>query len=179
MGRQQVIDLTSSSSCVMKHLTLLLSAILFLAGRTAARASESDNPCQGLDKRVVAMINEYKELRERQRHLAAGVYDKDLRDHGGKLHRVLESLGRELGHPPYTKKIIVGCLGEPDAIRNNAQMARYLEIYERERRKAGLKPREKRDREYLAYHWRGGHDFLFFISEGGLIVDHGWWFAYE
>jgi hypothetical protein len=27
--------------------------------------------------------------------------------------------------------------------------------------------------------WRGGHDFMFVINDGGLIVDHGWWFAYE
>jgi hypothetical protein len=111
--------------------------------------------------------------------LPEGVYDKDLRDHGGKLHTVLQSLGAELGHPPFTRKVIVGCLGEPDAIRNDIQMARYLGIYERERRKAGPQPGAKRDREYLVYHWRGGHDFMFFINEDGLIVDHGWWFAYE
>jgi hypothetical protein len=132
-----------------------------------------------LDKKVVALINQYRELRERRRHLPDGAYDKDLRDHGGKLHRVLQSLGTALGHPPYTKKIIVGCLGEPDATRNDVPMARYPGIYERERRQAGREPRAKRDREYLVYHWRGGHDFMFFINEGGLIVDHGWWFAYE
>jgi hypothetical protein len=145
----------------------------------AAHSNESDSQCRGLDKKVVALINQYKELRERRRHLPDGAYDKDLRDHGAKLHRVLHSLGTELGHPPYTKKMIVGCLGEPDAIRNDIQMARYLGIYERERTQARREPRAKRDREYLVYHWRGGHDFMFFINEGGLIVDHGWWFAYE
>src|SRR5205814_8740138 len=89
--------------------------------------------------------NQYRELRERRRHLSEGAYDKDLRDHGGKLHSVLQSLGTELGHPPYTKKIIVGCLGEPDAIWNGAQMAPYLGIYERELRKAGREPKAKRD----------------------------------
>jgi hypothetical protein len=145
----------------------------------AARANQSDSQCQGLDQKVVALINQYKELRERRRRLPDGPYDKDLRDHGGKLHRVLQSLGAELGHPPYTRKIIVGCLGEPDAIRSDSQMARYLGIYERERRKTGREPGVKRDREYLVYNWRGGHDFMFFINEHGLIVDHGWWFAYE
>ena len=163
----------------MKHLAFSVSAILLLVGGTVARANQSDSQCQGLDRKVVALINQYKELRERRRHLPEGVYDKDLRDHGGKLQTVLQALGRELGHPPYTRKIVVGCLGEPDAIWKDAQIAPYLGIYERERKKAGRKPRAKRDREYLVYHWRGGHDFLFFISEDGLIVDHGWWFAYE
>src|SRR3954471_15049857 len=161
----------------MKRLTVSVSAVLLLAGVSAARSNDSD--CQGLDKKVVVLVNEYKELRERRRHLPDGGGDKDLRDHGGKLHRVLGSLGTELGHPPYTKKTIVACLGEPDAIRSHDQMARYLGIYERERRKTGQEPGVKRNREYLVYEWRGGHDFMFFISEGGLIVDHGWWFAYE
>jgi hypothetical protein len=163
----------------MKYLTVSLSVVLFLTGGTAARSKQPESPCQGLDKNVVALINQYKELRERRRHLADGVYDKDLRDHGGKLHRVLESLGTELGRPPYTKKIIVGCLGDPDAIWNDVQIAPYLGIYERERRKPGQEPRAKRDREYLVYYWRGGHDFMFFINQGGRIIDHGWWFAYE
>jgi hypothetical protein len=160
----------------MKHLIALV-AILFSAGGTAAHSN--DGQCQGLDRKVVALIDQYKELRERQRHLPDGAYDKDLRDHGGKLHRVLHSLGTEFGHPPCTKKIIVGCLGEPDAIRNDAEMARYLGIYERELRKSGREMRPKHGREFLIYQWRGGHDLMFFINEGGRIVDHGWWFAYE
>ena len=70
-------------------------------------------------------------------------------------------------------------MGAPDAIRGDREMASYLGIYERERRKSAPSLEPQRDRKYLIYHWRGGHDFLFFISESGLIVDHGWWFAYE
>ncbi|HKP04041.1 MAG TPA: hypothetical protein VJU77_11875 [Chthoniobacterales bacterium] len=150
-----------------------------LAGVSAAQSKDSGNGCQEMNEKVSALISQYKELRERCRQLPDGTYDKDLHDHGGKLHRVLASLGIELGHPPSTKQIIVGCLGEPDAIKDGRQMARFLDIYHRELRKAGRDVKEKSDREYLVYHWRGGHDFMFFISEGGLIVDHGWWFAYE
>ena len=164
---------------LMKRLIVSLAAVLVSAGANPAEARDSDSGCAGLDKKVVALVSQYKELRERRRHLPDGVYDKDLRDDGGKLHKVLASLGTELGHPPYTKKTIVGCLGEPDAIENEKQMARFLGIYNRELRKAGREIKAKQDREYLVYHWRGGHDFMFFINEGGLIVDHGWWFAYE
>src|SRR5436190_19945198 len=121
----------------MKRLTVSVSAVLLLAGGLAARSNQSDNHCQGLDKKVILLVNEYKELRERRRHWPDGAYDKDLRDHGGKLHRVLDSLGTELGRAPYTKKTIVACLGEPDAIRKQDQMGRYLGIYERERKKTG------------------------------------------
>ena len=161
------------------RLILLASVTAIVFALPTARANPSESQCQGLDGKVLALINQYKELRERRRHLPEGAYDKDLRDHGGKLHRILESLGTELGHPPHTREIIVGCLGEPDAVQTQVEMARYLGIYERERKKSGRKPLVKRDREYLVYHWRGGHDFMFFICEEKLVVDHGWWFAYE
>ncbi len=163
----------------MKGVGVALSAILFLVGSPLLQSKAADNGCSELDGKVSALVDQYKELRERRRNLPQGVYDKDLRDHGGKLHRVLEALGSELGRPPYTKKIVVGCLGNPDAIRNDAKMVPYLGIYERELKKTGRTLKPKRDREYLVYDWRGGHDFFFFIVEGGVIVDHGWWFAYE
>lgn len=57
-------------------------------------------------------------------------------------------------------------------------MSKYLRVYYRGRE--SVRENElRRDREYLIYFWRGWHDFLFFITEKGVIVDHGWWFAYE
>ncbi len=163
----------------MKYLFIASTAILLFASASFAQGSASAEGCAGLDPKVMALVNEYKELRERRRRLPEGVYDKDLRDHGGRLHRVLSALGLELGRPPFTKKIIVACLGEPDKIQDDKRMGYFLDIYKRELKKAGRELKEKRGREYLIYYWRGGHDLMFFISEDGKIVDHGWWFAYE
>jgi hypothetical protein len=159
--------------------SLLVFLILFSSGASFAQSKDADDTCQSLGKKVTALISQYQELRERRAHLPAGVYDRDVRDHGGKLHRVLASLGVELGRPPFTKQQIVGCVGAPDAVKDGKQMGYFLDIYHRELQKAGRKIVENNNREYLIYHWRGGHDFLFFINEGGVIADHGWWFAYE
>jgi hypothetical protein len=157
-----------------------LAAILFIAAAVSvARAQDSGSKCQGPDANVSALAGEYRELRERRRLLPQGTFDHDLQAGDGRLHRVLYTLGREMGRPPYTRRTILGCLGEPDAVKNGKQMRPFLEIYQRELRKAGREVSAKPGRVYLIYHWRGGHDFLFFISEGGRIVDHGWWFAYE
>jgi hypothetical protein len=164
---------------VMKHFIISLTAILFFTGVLHAQSNDSNSRCRGLNKNVVALISQYKELREKRRQLPPGTYDRDLSDDGGKLHEVLFSLGVELGRPPYTKRDIVECLGEPDAIKNEKWMSNYLDIYNRELKKSGRKVEKKDNREYLIYFWRGGHDFIFFISEAGMIVDHGWWFAYE
>ena len=165
----------------MKRFILPLAAILLLTGAASAAAQSkvSDGRCQGLDEKSVALINQYKELRNRRRQLPEGKRERDLDDDGGKLSRVLSALGEELGHPPYRKETILGCLGEPDAVRVGERMNTFLGVYERGLKKAGRKVEGQRDREYLIYFWRGWHDFIFFISEDGLIVDHGWWFAYE
>src|SRR2546423_15215236 len=163
----------------MKHLIISLIAILFFADISFSQSKDSGDTCTGLNKSVTALVSQYKELRDRRRRLAAGTYDKDLSADGGKLHEVLFSLGVELGRPPYTKRNITGCLGEPDAIKSNEQMGNLLDIYNRELKKAGRKIEVKPEREYLIYFWRGWHDFIFFIVEGDVVVDHGWWFAYE
>ncbi len=163
----------------MKSFLISLSAILFLACVSLAQSKKAEDKCKALDPKVVELISQYKELREKRRLLPQGKFDKDLQADGGKLSRVLSELGVLLGHPPQTKEIIVKCLGEPDAVKNHRQMQPLLGIYHRELEKAGRKVLEKNNREYLIYFWRGWHDFIFFISEDGRIVDHGWWFAYE
>jgi hypothetical protein len=163
----------------MKFFVVPLALILLLSSATLAQTGDSGNKCQKLNKRTAALVNEYKRLRDSRRRLPQGVFDQDLDRDGGRLSRVLSSLGDELGQKPFTKEIIINCLGAPDAIRSHQQMGGLLGVYNRELRKAGRKIEQRSGREYLIYFWRGWHDFIFFISEGGVIVDHGWWFAYE
>lgn len=163
----------------MKHLILSLAAVLLFADVSFAEGENSAERCGRLKPETTALIGQYKELKERRRRLPSGEREEELSNDGGKLNKVLSSLGAELGRPPYTRKTIVACLGAPDAIKNHRQMTPLLGVYNRQLEKAGRKIVKKSDRQYLIYFWRGWHDFLFFISEGGLIVDHGWWFAYE
>ncbi|HEX8920853.1 MAG TPA: hypothetical protein VF766_05215 [Pyrinomonadaceae bacterium] len=164
----------------MKYSIAAIAALLvFVGGVSFAQPKDSAVPCQDLNQQIVSLAGEYKELRERRKRLPQGTLDRDISGDGGRLSKVLSALGTELGHPPYTKKIVTNCLGEPDAIRSHEKMRNFLEIYNRELRKAGREVEDKREREYLIYFWRGWHDFLFFIVEEGVIVDHGWWFAYE
>jgi hypothetical protein len=152
-----------------------------LSGGSSSSATDStelrkDNGGKG---KVAKLARECRELRVKRRQLAPGTRLKELDDSGGSLERVLSALGVELGHPPHTKKAVIAWLGQPDAILGYPEMNKYLGIYYRERRKTAREVDQRRDRKYLIYFWRGWHDFLFFISEEGVIVDHGWWFAYE
>src|SRR4051794_10273729 len=88
----------------MNCLIISLAAVLVSTSATSAETKNSGNGCRGLSEKVIALISQYQELRERRRRSPEGTYDKELRDHGGKFHRVLTSLGIELGHPPFAKR---------------------------------------------------------------------------
>lgn len=159
---------------------LLISFIsIVIVAANAVSQPKRVAKCGDLDEKIRSLIAEYQTLRERRRHLPAGTFDHDLSAAGGRLDSVLTSLGNELGHPPITTKVLTGCLGKPDATRNHKRMGHLLEIYNRDLRKAGRDVTVSPQRKYLIYFWRGWHDFIFFISEDGIIIDHGWWFAYE
>jgi hypothetical protein len=161
-------------------LRLLLSLLLILpVTATAAQANPRANKCSELSETTQSLITEYRGLRHRSRHLAPGKFDQDLNASGGRYSKVLHSLGEALGHAPFTSKTLEICLGKPDALRSQKQMGHLLSIYNRELEKSGRPVTSSDKRSYLIYFWRGWHDFIFFISEDGKIVDHGWWFAYE
>lgn len=163
----------------MKHLAAACLIIGILSGGSPSSANDSAELRKDTGGRVTKLAREYRELRVKRRQLAPGTRLKELDDSGGSLERVLSTLGAELGHPPHTRKTVIALLGQPDAIRGHREMGNYLGVYYRDRRKASREVDQRRDRKYLIYFWRGWHDFLFFISEEGVIVDHGWWFAYE
>ena len=152
---------------------------IIFANGSSARASDSADVPKNASNRVATLAQDYRELRAKRRQSPPGVHLKELDDSGGRLEQTLSALGVELGHPPHTTRFVIDCLGEPDAIRSGREMRNYLGIYYRGARKAARQADEQRNRKYLLYWWRGGHDFLFFIAEKGVIVDHGWWFAYE
>lgn len=155
----------------VRHFFLLVVALLFLPPTASAQSQKFTQTCAAPDTETMALINQYRDLRIRRSQLPAGQFDKDLDDYRGELHKVLFELGNRLGHAPCTRENIVKLLGEPDALRNEKQMHGFLNS------KRTVKSDDKR--EYLIYFWRGWHDFVFFISEGGNIVGHDWWFAYE
>ncbi len=151
---------------------------LVLAG-SLARANDSTDAPKNISTRTASLAREYRELRAKRRQLPPGVRLKELDESGGRLERTLSALGVELGHPPHTKGSVTGYLGEPDAIFDHRKMHNYLGVYYRGRSQTPREADGRRNQQYLIYWWRGWHDFLFFISEEGVIVDHGWWFAYE
>jgi hypothetical protein len=163
----------------MPKLSFTFTILLLLISASPAFARDARDLCTGLDQKVVNLVSEYRELRKRRTELPQGVFDHDISASGGRLSKVLSALGVEFGRPAYSKEKIVACMSAPDAVKSHKQMGHLLDIYNRELKKSDRLVEEKSDREYLIYFWRGWHDCMFFIVEDGVVVDHGWWFAYE
>lgn len=163
----------------VKHLAAACVIIVLFSGGSPSQANDATDLRKDRSSQVAKLAREYRELRVKRRQLAPGMRLKELDDSGGRLEEILSALGVELGHPPHTRKTVIALLGQPDAILGHPEMNKYLGVYYRDRRKTSREVDQRRDRKYLIYFWRGWHDFLFFINEGGVIVDHGWWFAYE
>ncbi len=163
----------------MKRFRVLVVLIVVLASFTYGQSQRSSEKCRDESEILTTLANQYKELRAKRRIRRDGQFNYDLDHSNGKLHEVMYKLGLELGRPAYSQRNVISYLGEPDAIYDDKQMNRFLEIYKRELGKSGREMAETHDREYLVYYWRGGHDFLFFITRDGVVEDHGWWFAYE
>jgi uncharacterized protein YjiS (DUF1127 family) len=162
----------------LKHLAAACAIVALWTGGSPARANDTTEPNKDPGGRMASLAREYRELRLKRRHLPPGARLKELDDSGGRLNRILSDLGVELGRPPHTQRTVTGWLGQPDAILGKREMKKYLGVYYRGRESVST-AELRRDRKYLIYFWRGWHDFLFFITEKGVIVDHGWWFAYE
>lgn len=81
---------------------------------------------------------------------------------GSDFHLIMQQLGRRLGKKGTHKEEVTRWMDSPDyqsdsidAIKLNA------------------------DEEIMVYHWRGWHDWLYFIIKDDMVKNYDWWFAYE
>lgn len=122
---------------------------------------------------------EFRELRERKRKLPQGVFDATLSGSGGRLSVVMGQLGQRLGQPPTTRTRLLELLGAPDGTKTGREMGMFLPPKHRpEGARMEALARDPRT-VFLCYHWRGGHDFLFFAIRDGVVQAHAWWAALE
>jgi hypothetical protein len=98
----------------------------------------------------------------------------------GKKHALMIELGERLGAGVYSRAQAIDLLGEPDEIAREGE-ALYGRIRDRgefEGPAAGGADR-LHPHEFLVYHWRGEHDFLYLIAREEAILGAGWWYAGE
>ncbi len=86
-----------------------------------------------------------------------------------RKHQVMGILREALGDGRHTRTEVIALLGSPDEILTPTDVM-FSQAYG---------DGDPRVRELLVYDWRGRHDFLFFASDGALVLASGWWAALE
>jgi len=118
---------------------------------------------------LAGLAAEYRSLRALSGHFSGGEWNDAVDRFGGRKHEVMLRLGEALGDGARTKKEVVALLGAPDQVLKPGDLM-FRHAYD-----GG----DERVRELLVYQWRGGHDFLFFTSDGTHVIGSGWWAALE
>lgn len=136
----------------------VLALLVFLAAIAGCAAAELDE-----------LGSEFRALRVRQGHFSGGRWDDALDRWGGRKHQVMLALGKALGDGTHARGEVVALMSEPDGVLMPGQYMFGL----------AYKGGDTRVRQLLVYNWRGGHDFLFFTSDGEHVFGAEWWSALE
>lgn len=88
----------------------------------------------------------------------------ELRNWNGPVHNIFSDVERLIEAGRYTSREVVELLGEPDWTFKTGSHQ-------------GI--RVARGETHLAYWWRGGHDYIYFIIRRGRVARSSWWHAGE
>lgn len=78
------------------------------------------------------------------------------------LQLVMEELGTRLGKSQTHKNRILKYMGTPDLEPYSIEMIKLND-----------------DERIIVYHWRGWHDWLYFVIRKNRVVKMNWWYAYK
>ncbi len=126
------------------------------------------------DSSITDVAAEFKSLRAIQGSFAGGDWDDDVDKWMGRKHQLMIQLGSQLGTGEYDAAQVIQWLGSPDQVAGPGDDVYELVSNSHEFTKSGVD-----SNEFLIYHWRGGHDLLYFTVQSGNIVGSGWWYAGE
>lgn len=159
-----------------------LSAILMLCllAGCAGRAGTPANPLETLQAGNLALTPiqdiaaEFRSLRTVQGHFDGGPWNDEVDKWMGRKHQLMIELGARLGTGEYSRAQLIAWLGPPDATIHQGDdlFAQVTGLTNFEQPAPG-------PYELLLYHWRGTHDFLYFIAQQETVVNAGWWYAGE
>jgi hypothetical protein len=123
---------------------------------------------------IAAIAAEFQNLRAIQGHFSGADWNDDVDQWMGRKHQLMIQLGSQLGAGEYDAAQVIQWLGSPDQSAGPGD-----DVYELVSNLHEFDKPEADSYEFLIYHWRGGHDFLYFTAQGGSIVSSGWWYAGE
>jgi hypothetical protein len=149
---------------------LSLIFILFLAGCVGGDDTLSTDD----DFSITDIAAEFQDLRTVKGHFAGGDWNDDVDKWMGRKHQLMIQLGSRLGTGEYSKAQVVQWLAPPDLIARAGD-----DLFELVSSQPDFEKTEAGVHEFLVYHWRGTHDFLYFGVQDERVANSGWWYAGE
>lgn len=156
---------------------LVFIGFLFLLGcaspstheSVAPQLSEVDIPAE-----VQAAADAYQELRPIAGQFSGGEWYADADDWHGSKHTAMIKVAAFADDNEISEIILLELLGRPDlVVQEDDTLLNLIKLqpdYEDTQTESSI---------HLIYYWRGEHDFLFFESDRGTIVQSGWWYSME
>jgi hypothetical protein len=106
-------------------------------------------------------------------------WSDDVDSFGGRKHVVMEALRAQLGTSGTTRASVIAAMGPPDEMGlpssdgdAPAHGSGVTMVVSKELAAGGAS-------QVLVYHWRGLHDFLYFVVQGDRVLRSAWWMAGE
>jgi len=160
----------------MQKLLIVLASLLLVGCAPLETAADSD----ATETPVEDIAAEFRRLRAAKGHFDGGDWNANLDQWMGLKHQLMIELGAHLGggghlgEGGYSDSEVVRLLDPPDAVAREGDG-----LFDRVSNQAEFQGPAAGTYELLIYHWRGRHDFLYFVSQEGTIVSSGWWYAGE
>jgi hypothetical protein len=123
---------------------------------------------------IVELADKFKRLRAIQGHFDGGVWNDDVDQWMGRKHALMVELGDRLGTGAYSRSQVIDLLDAPDAIAREGDA-----LYDLIRNRGEFEEPASGGYEFLVYHWRGEHDFVYLTVQEETILGAGWWHAGE
>jgi len=117
---------------------------------------------------------EFRRLRAVKGHFDGGDWYADVDEWMGIKHQLMIELGAYLGGGGHSDAEVVRLMDPPDAVAREGDAP-----FDQVSNQAEFQAPAPGPYDLLIYHWRGTHDVLYFVSQGGTIVSSGWWCAGE
>lgn len=173
-----LFTLLKKVSHAMNHRQLgAILLILALAGCASQSRAHGDAAKAGgcnLSMDFENLAAEFRSLRTVKGHFEGGPWNADVDKWMGRKHQVMIQLGSRLGEGSCAKAQVIRLLGFPDLTTREGDA-----LFDWVNRSPKFKKPAIGPYELLIYYWRGTHDFLYFTSQGEIIVNSGWWYAGE
>lgn len=153
------------------------TAVIFLYAALGAACTKPGKNLKNTSVTNVSIENlaaEFREIRKIKSHFDGGKWTDDVDQWNGHKHRLMVELGIRLADGKFHKSDIIRFLQPPDQIAQKGN-----DLFDRIMTHLSWDSSRDGPYEFLVYYWRGMHDFLYFTCQNDVIVDSGWWYAWE